>query len=358
MSTFESSSSSRATARPISGPCISVGDSLQRMIDAPKLGLLPDYASAKPFHFVEPTPERREKLRRLGSQEVLPLSDDLILVRTDIRGFPRKRHEYDLRGWLYLHFRLDGASYEEVPDCLPRRLDRECFLLAASSKPRSLVRELLGDTWRTIGIFCRPMFAQQDLSWLAEGLPDELRRFRSGDEVDFSVVGELTRDMRAAAEALLDNTMPAEIRNVYLRAKAVELICLVLARIRTQGNAVPDLPVRLSRRDIQCIQRARDIILAKSPLASLAALAREVGINRNKLAVGFKHLFGVTVGQFDREQKLARARTLLLRDGLSVNQAAAAVGYVDPSNFTKAFKLAYGVLPSEICAAGTQGREK
>ena len=79
-------------------------------------------------------------------------------------------------------------------------------------------------------------------------------------------------------------------------------------------------------------------------------LARQVGINRNKLAVGFKHVFGVTVGEFDRQLRLAHARTLLERDGLSVGHVANLAGYADPGSFSKAFKIAYGVLPSELRA--------
>lgn len=80
----------------------------------------------------------------------------------------------------------------------------------------------------------------------------------------------------------------------------------------------------------------------------LTALERRVGINRNKLALGFKNLFGVTIGEFGRSLSLERARTLLQRRQLPNRHVANLAGYADPGSFSKAFRLEYGVLPSEL----------
>ena len=163
---------SRGSERLMAAPLLSTRvDDLLKMARASERGLLPDFSSREGVRFVEATAERRAQFRQLGSQEVLPLADDLLLVTTDLRGFPSARNQHDLQGWLYLHFRLDGASNEQLPDRAARRLDRECFLLCASSQP--LVREPLGDTWRTVGIACHPSFIQHDLRWLGESLPEE-----------------------------------------------------------------------------------------------------------------------------------------------------------------------------------------
>ena len=351
MSAFRSPS--RDSGRSLPAPLLSTRvEDLLRAAQASKHGVMPEFSPGGGVCFVEATPTRRAHLQKHGAQEVLSPSDDLVLVTTDLRGFPPARNEHGLRGWLYLHFRLDGVSDEELPGRTKQRIDRECFLLSATSQP--LVREPLADTWRTVGIACHPTFLHQDLRWLGDGIPEELRKFRAGDAVEFSFVGTLTSDMRAAAQSLLHTNMPAEIRAMYLKAKVVELVCLALARIRAEAELRPNPQVRLSRRDVECVQQARNLILANSSAPSLASLARRVGINRNKLAVGFKHLFGVTVGEFDRQLRLAHARTLLERDGLPVGHVADLAGYADPGSFSKAFKLAYGVLPSELCAPDRQ----
>jgi AraC-like DNA-binding protein len=294
---------------------------------------------------------------RQGSQDIHALSEDLALVRSDFCGFHPMRINLDVRGLLYFHFRLEGTSEEEIPGLGRRRLDRDCFIVSATSRPELWVRDLVGDAWRTVGIICRPpAFAAQELQWLGDNLPEALRCFRSGEDVEFAFVGDLTAEMRSAVQSLMHTRMPREIRDTYLRAKVVELVCLALARIRERQEAetTTNLPVRLHPRDVEAIQHARRILLASSPIPPLAVLARRVGINRNKLAFGFKHLYGVTIGEFDRATRLERARRLLQREELPIRCVASLAGYEDPGSFSKAFRLEYGVLPSELRGMGEE----
>ncbi|MBW4052999.1 MAG: helix-turn-helix transcriptional regulator [Proteobacteria bacterium] len=285
-----------------------------------------------------------------GLQQIDALSDDLVLVRTDFDRFSPTRINLEVSGCLYLHFRLEGLSDEEIPGAGRRQLDRESFILSATSRPGLWVRDVLGSAWRTVGIVCRPpALALQELRWVGDNLPEPLRRFGAGEEVEFAFVGELTAEMRAAVQSLMRARMPPEIRDTYLRAKVVELMCLALARVRgiPRANEAAGVAVRLSARDIEAIRSARRSLQTSSPAPSLGALARQVGINRNKLAFGFKHLFGVTVGEFERVLRLERARSLLQRQELPIRHIATLAGYEDPGSFSKAFKLEYGMLPSE-----------
>lgn len=285
-----------------------------------------------------------------GVQQIDALSDDLVLVRTDFDRFSPARINLEVSGCLYLHFRLEGLSDELIPGAGRRRLERESFILSATSRPGLWVRDVLGSAWRTVGVVCRPSaLAHQELRWLGDNLPEQLRRFGAGEEVEFAFVGDLTFEMRAAVQSLMHANMPREIRETYLRAKVVELICLALARVRGhhEANGTDGVQVHLSGRDVEAIRAARRLLLADSPPLSLGALARHIGINRNKLAFGFKRLFGVTVGEFERALRLERARSILEREDLPIRHVATLAGYEDPGSFSKAFKLEYGMLPSE-----------
>lgn len=335
-------------SRPAAAALQSSLRDLWEWAEASERGLIPQALPGGGLRYVEPADLAPQCDRSM--QGIHPLSDDLLLVRSDLRGFSPTRYELDVRGWLYLHFRLEGLSEEEIPGAGRRRIERECFILSATSRPGVWVRELMGDVWRSVGIVCRPpAFAHQDLQCLGDNLPEELRRFRSGEEMEFAFVGDLTGEMRAAVQALMHMQMPREIRTAYLRAKVVELVCLALARLRGQCEAeTAPLPARLSSRDVEAIQNARRVLLANSPAPPLGALARQVGVNRNKLAFGFKRLFGVTVGEFDRALRLERAHNLLQRNRLPIRHVANLAGYADPGSFSKAFKLEYGILPSEL----------
>ena len=294
-----------------------------------------------------------------GMQELLNLSDDLLLLRSDFKMPPPPglRWEIDTRGWLYLHCRFEGLSEDETPDGERHNLSSGSFLLSAS-RQRPLVREVLTDVWRTVTIAFRPSFAMRDLKVPGDSLPMELRRFQGGEsEVDFWYASQLTTDMKSAVRALLQTQIRSEVRTVYLRAKVVELVCLALEQL-SHPECTADSPLKLSHRDLRSLEQARRMLDEGGEARSLEQLARQVGLNRRKLALGFKHLFGATVGDYDREVRLEMARRVLETSAASVGYAAAVAGYSDVGSFTKAFKARYGGLPSDLKPAISPRRSR
>jgi AraC-like DNA-binding protein len=292
-----------------------------------------------------------------GMQDLLTLSDDLLLIRSDFNAPPPQaiRWEIHNRNWLYLHCRAEGVSKDETPDGQLHHLSSGSFLLC-TSQHRPLVREVLTDDWRAVTIAFRPSFAMRDLQMSDRALPGELRQLRFGDPTaDFSFASQLTSDMKSAVRALLQPAVQAETRAVYLRAKVVELVCLVLEELR-HPESVSSSSLKLSHRDIRGLEQARRLVDECGEARSLEQLARQVGLNRRKLALGFKHLFGVTVGDYDRQVRLELGRRLLESSTASVGYAAAVAGYSDVGSFTKAFKARYGDLPSDLKPAGAARR--
>jgi AraC family transcriptional activator of pyochelin receptor len=287
-----------------------------------------------------------------GLSEVLDLSDDLLLVRSDFSAGPATearagRWCLDTRGWLYLHFRLDGLTCEQMPDGHQHTVGGGSFLLATSSQPQSLVREVLSDQWRVVTIAFRPSFADRDLHAPEVSLPTELRRFQSGDATDFFYASQLTSDMNSAVRSLLMPSIRTAVRPIYLRAKVVELVCLAIEQLQEPMAAV-EPPLKLSHRDSRALEEARRILDGCLEPVSLDQLARRVGLNRRKLALGFKMLFGATVGEYHRDVRLETAYRMLASATASVAYAAHVAGYSDVGSFGKAFRARYGSLPSEV----------
>ena len=292
-----------------------------------------------------------------GSQELVTLSDDLMLVRSDVRstdlcGGRDASFEIDTRGWLYLHFRLNGISVDRFPDGAPRTVGGGSFLVGASSRPTAFTRQVLSDVWQVVTIAFRPSDTFQSLPVTDSMLPSELRRFRAGDpDVEFLYASPFTADMRAAAGALLRPVVSGGMRPFYLKAKAVELVCLAVEQV---GRPAPQIesPLRLSHRDVRALEEAKRLVDHATVNYSLEQLARRVGINRRKLALGFKILFGETVGEYQRDVRLEFARRMLEDRTASVTYAATVAGYSDVGSFGKAFKAKYGWLPSQSRPAG------
>lgn len=328
---------------------------LQRVASNEAKGLLTVYQPDGAISYVEKDTADAAPQRSFGTQEILNLGEDLLLIRTDWRCISEdfrsaNRWSFDNRGWLYLHFRLEGDSEEETPDGVRRHVDGECFLLSASMRPRPFARDLLGDSWRTVGIGCRPSFLMRDVPVAGDTLPRELQRFQSGDaDVDFFYSGRLTGDMKSAVTTLLRPSVQGAMRPLYMQAKVVELVCLALDRVQDPERPAVQ-PLRLTRRDVACLHEVRMLLAASHVAPSLDALARRVGLNRRKLALGFKQVHGVTIGAWHRERRLAEAHEMLERGGVSIGCAAGIAGYSDAGSFSKAFRARYGCLPSDLTA--------
>ena len=327
-------------------------DDLMDAADAQRRGLARLYLPGEGYRAVDPEELEPDAPLPHGTHKINNLSDDLLLARSDMHDIPtdvhEQQYELDFRGWLFLHFRLEGLSRETLPDGTVRTVGGNSFLLSASSSGPYGSRQVIGDSWRTVGIACRPSFIAEELKISNDSLPTELQKFQAGDhESEFWFAGELTGDMTAVANALLRPLVHESVRPIYLRAKAVELVCLAVDRLRQPAQLMAS-GVRLSKYDISCMHRAQQILDSSRRAPTLEDLGRQVGVNRNKLAIGFKHVFGMTVGAYHRERRLTLAFDMLREPGMTIARAADEAGYRDAGSFSKAFKLRFGLLPSEV----------
>jgi len=85
--------------------------------------------------------------------------------------------------------------------------------------------------------------------------------------------------------------------------------------------------------------------LANNP--SLDDLAQIASTNRTTLNQDFQRLYGLTVFDWLREQRLLKAAWLLRSSEKSVLEIAQGVGYASHAGFTTAFRLRFGLSPRE-----------
>jgi AraC-like DNA-binding protein len=139
------------------------------------------------------------------------------------------------------------------------------------------------------------------------------------------------------------------IRRIFLEAKSLELISIKMFEISGSSFKASN---DLCRRELDLVREAYHILtnsLAEPPC--LSDLSRMVGINRNKLNRGFKHLYGKTVFQVLRDARLATAWSMLRETELSLAEIANLVGYNDQANFTNAFRSHFGETPKKVRVA-------
>jgi AraC-like DNA-binding protein len=104
--------------------------------------------------------------------------------------------------------------------------------------------------------------------------------------------------------------------------------------------------LRLTAADVKCLEQAKEFILNNlSRHFTIRTIASEAGINRYKLTYGFRILFGVSVDEFAKAEKMKKALELLRETDKSVKEIASICGYHKTSNFSTAFKKYFSIRP-------------
>ncbi|MDN9010669.1 AraC family transcriptional regulator [Brevibacillus laterosporus] len=167
-----------------------------------------------------------------------------------------------------------------------------------------------------------------------------------GNNQSFLYLQDMIRPkMQVLLQQLRNCSYSGSAKRLYMEGKTLELLALFIYEMemgQVKGRS------SLKKDDIDPIYLARDILvkmLGQPP--SLLALSKLIQLNDYKLKIGFKEVFGMTVFEFVRQQRMEKARMLLENNKISVSEASSLVGYHNFSHFASLFRKTYGVNPSE-----------
>lgn len=175
-------------------------------------------------------------------------------------------------------------------------------------------------------------------------LQDVIRRYAYTPRLATAV--PTPEEIRLAREMLgCRHTGP--LRKLFLEAKALELVHIVLEHLASPGESRSS-SIRLTERDKRRLHQVRERLESSfMENARIEDLAREFGLNRNKLCTGFRSLFGVSIFDFTCGLRMNEARRLLCSSGMTVSEVALAVGYSSTGAFSTAFNRYFGHSPSD-----------
>ncbi len=236
------------------------------------------------------------------------------------------------------------------------RVGAEPVDVAAGSDDSFFIALSAADTLRRTlnrGAFVRKAIVAVDDAWLRARFGDELEslppmpretnaavtRWRSS-----SALKQIAADLAGHEE------YDGALRDLYLESKALEFLARCMLEL---SQAVPPVSAAVAsdardERDGQSARRIRrrvDERLAANEIVDLAELAKSLGMSASKLQRKFKRYFGETVFGYVRRNRLEFARNALASRHVSVAEAAYLSGYNHTSNFSAAFKRAFGVAP-------------
>jgi len=137
------------------------------------------------------------------------------------------------------------------------------------------------------------------------------------------------------------------LKRMYLESKVLELIVHSLSQL-VVNQKKHDTPLSLHTGDVERIHEVRDILIRnmQNP-PSLAKLASQAGLNKNKLNQHFRQVYGTSVFDYLRIYRLECSKKLLENGEKNVAEIAFEIGYAQQCNFTKAFKKYFGSNPAK-----------
>ena len=218
------------------------------------------------------------------------------------------------------------------------------FYCASAEDSNSSVS--VGVPMRQVGISIEPdrlLYYIKDEKHL---LPQALRNIlENKHHKDFYQIKQITAEMHNALNQILNCPHRGMTRKLFLESRALELIAYQLANIakpepsRQQANSIHP-------KDRRQTEFAHTLLVKniENP-PHLKELAKAVGMSHPKLNRCFRQIFGATVFECLRNERLLRAKEMLERQGITVTEAAYAVGYNSISHFSQAYKKQFGRSP-------------
>jgi AraC family transcriptional regulator len=113
------------------------------------------------------------------------------------------------------------------------------------------------------------------------------------------------------------------------------------------ATASRDPGPRITRRVPPWLREAEEVLRsATTECLRLGPLAQAVGVHPAHLAREFRARHGVSVGEYGRRHRLARAAVQLATTESPIAEIASAAGFADQSHFTRLFRKHVGLTPA------------
>ena len=283
--------------------------------------------------------------------QVFPLREGLLTLEThnyQLRHDIRISHDIDFPPTLIFYACLSGEWQIQYPKKIKRIGKGDC---GAEIIRHGVVQSTQISSRRPTRVFCVNL-AQSLFFELTGKKEDDVR-----DLLNFSkkkgAGGRQTRDLDTAMAICAHQVLSAAENypsdTLFLEAKALELVSLQIKKLEIISKKNTD-PAPFLRTDADKVILAADILKKEmdGPPGGMI-LSRRIGLNYNKMLLGFKKILGMTPVEYLRSVRLQKACDCIRSGEMNVTQAAFSVGYSSLSHFTKAFYREFGMNPKK-CA--------
>lgn len=203
---------------------------------------------------------------------------------------------------------------------------------------------------RTVHIHILPDVLASLLHGDTDCLQPYLRNvLEQGNDADFIRHCSLTPKVQACANELFSGVQNRFGNRLYLEGKVLELLGLTLGERRQSADGRQCTLCPRERDTIYAIRKELEESFMSPP--TLAELSFKYSLGAHKIQAGFKSMFGMSVFTFIKEFKLQKAKLLFEEGNMNVSEVAWAIGYINLSHFSAAYRKRFGVLPKAYLAS-------
>ena len=281
----------------------------------------------------------------MGSQEVIKIEDDFILIRFQNDGNETFQVEKQIsQGLIQFHFGIKGKAkfvFNQGNYTLDLKEEKSLLLYNPQKElPLNLILE--PQTW-VISVIISIKKFHALFSTEASYIP-----FLSGENQDKKYYNEsdISPSMAIVLSQLFHYNLHPNIKNLYYKGKGYELLSLYFNR--SEDPDAEQCPFLIDEENVMKIKKAKEIVIANiAEPPGLQELADQVGLNLKKLKMGFKQIYGDTVYGFLFDYKMDCARKLLDSGSYNVNEVGLKIGYSTGSHFIAAFKKKFATTPKK-----------
>ncbi len=167
----------------------------------------------------------------------------------------------------------------------------------------------------------------------------------------FSLTGERLEQPTTASPLMMDNILQLTQTSYFPQPRPFhEQLIRSILKIAEDDATREKLPSeKFANIELEALHKVS--VLIEKDLQqhhSIASLAVYSGMNRQKLTVGFKSLFGQTIYGYYLSRRMDLAKTLLITSDLPLKMVAKKAGYRSATNFSIAFKKFYKLTPAQM----------
>ena len=161
----------------------------------------------------------------------------------------------------------------------------------------------------------------------------------------------ITFGYRQLLDDIFDTELDSPLSNLLLQNRILTLTEKFLAGFLEKDTAGDsNKNVLVKEKDIEALREVEEMLRTKdlNKFPSIDVLSMSARMSSTNLKTKFKRVYGMKLYEYYNRNRLEKAREMLQTGKYSVKAAGLEIGFSNLSNFAKAFKREFGILPNEM----------